>query len=58
MNQKEWEEQYPLKINVFKVLAGWDQALNLNLNAHTLANWMDKVGTTSKSDVKQKEKKP
>ena len=30
----------------------------LNLNTSTLAIWMDKVGTTSKCDVKQKEKKP
>ena len=28
------------------------------LTTTTLANWMVKVGTTSKSDVTQKEKKP
>ena len=28
------------------------------LTTSTLAKWMVKVGTTSKSDVKQKEKKP
>ena len=28
------------------------------LTTSTLANWMVKVGTTSKRDVKQKEKKP
>ena len=32
--------------------------VKLILTTNTLANWMDKVGTTSKSDVKQKEKKP
>ena len=29
-----------------------------NLTTSNLTNWIDKVGTTSKSDVKQKEKKP
>ena len=31
---------------------------NKILTTSTLAKWMVKVGTTSKSDVKQKEKKP
>ena len=31
---------------------------NKTLTTYTLAKWMVKVGTTSKSDVKQKEKKP
>ena len=31
---------------------------NKNLTSSTLAKWMVKVGTTSKSDVTQKEKKP
>ena len=31
---------------------------NNNLTTFTFANWMVKVGTTTKSDVKQKEKKP
>ena len=31
---------------------------NRNLTTSTLGKWMAKVGTTSKSDVKQKEKKP
>ena len=30
----------------------------LTLTTSTLAKWMVKVGTTSKSDVTQKEKKP
>ena len=31
---------------------------NKSLTTSTLAKWMVKVGTTSKSDVTQKEKKP
>ena len=31
---------------------------NESLTTSTLAKWMVKVGTTSKSDVTQKEKKP
>ena len=31
---------------------------NKTLTSSTLAKWMVKVGTTSKSDVTQKEKKP
>ena len=31
---------------------------NSIITTSTLAKWMVKVGTTSKSDVKQKEKKP
>ena len=31
---------------------------NIILTTSTLAKWMVKVGTTSKSDVTQKEKKP
>ena len=30
----------------------------LTITTSGITNWMDPVGTTSKSDVKQKEKKP
>ena len=47
-------------INIYKakLLRASDVMEKLTLTTSTLAKWMVKVGTTSKSDVTQKEKKP
>ena len=48
-------------ISIYKaknLLRERDQSRKDNITTSTLAKWMVKVGTTSKSDVTQKEKKP
>ena len=44
--------------NFLKAIDVREKTIIKILTTSTLANWMVKVGTTSKSDVTQKEKKP